>query len=85
MYEYKISFTHDTQTPPRSYFASNVHTALMRATRAMTVRPGLVLSLKVTNAGKHTHEWAAMNYSWRSLPLDRCTGCGKNRGHKVIS
>ena len=85
MYEYKISFTHDTQTPPRSYFASNVHTALMRATRDMTVRPGLVLSLKVTNAGKHTHVWVAMN----SLPLDRCvdryTGCGMTRGHKVIS
>ena len=78
MNHYQIRFIHDDR--PRSYYAGNVHTALARATKHMTVRSGLVLSLKVTNLGKHDHDWRPVE----SMPgVRECvSGCGRQSWRK---
>jgi hypothetical protein len=56
-------------------YTGSIHTAVARAIKGASVTKGQTLSLKVTNLGKHDHDWRPME----SMPKVRecVSGCGR--------
>jgi hypothetical protein len=73
MNHYRITFP--TIDLTLDQYAGSIHTAVARAIKGALVRKGQTLSLKVTNLGKHDHEWRPME----SMPeVGECvSGCGR--------
>lgn len=73
MNHYQITFP--TIDLTLDQYAGSIHTAVARAIKGASVTKGQTLSLKVTNLGKHDHDWRPME----SMPKVRecVSGCGR--------
>jgi hypothetical protein len=77
---YQITFPTIDLTIDR--YAGSIHTAVARAIKGALVTKGQTLSLKVTNLGKHDHDWRPME-GFGTLEVQECvSGCGRQNWRK---